>query len=232
MARFTDNNGRSFEIKRPDAFYYALMLQNELNPTEEMLKSISKDVDDLKKKLTAIENKLEMINQKTTKLESLDSNIHGIHANVLQLNRQINGMSVIQTLQEELTAYKNDFYHKLIKDKILDTHIYVYRKIAFEGIQKDESESKEYTNILNMIKIQLRKVGIESEESPNGTPFDAERMEVCRVFKPWPTSNKNEDGTVASSVVPLFYWSGENNIEPLIISKEEVIIYEYEEVNE
>ncbi len=232
MARFIDNKGRSCEIKRPEAFYYALMLENELNPIEEMLTSISKDVDGLKKRLTAIENKLDLIVQKTSTLESIDSNIHNIHANVLSLIQQNNGMAIFQTLQDELTAYKNDFYHKLIKDKILNTHMYVYRKIAFEGSKKEESESKKYNNILNIIKQQLSRVGIENEESPMGTPFDAERMEVCRDFKPWSTSNKDEDGTVATSVVPLFYWRGENNIKPLIISKEEVILYEYEGVNE
>lgn len=232
MAIFIDNNGRSIDIKKPDIFYYALMLQNELNPTEERLKKISKDIQELKEGLKAVENNVKSILLNTSQLATIDSNINSIKSNVLSLIRQNNGMEAISALEKELTAYKNDFYHKLLQDKIFNTHIYVYRTLAYEGIQKSEADSSQYDKILNLIKEQLKSIGIETKESGSNTPFDPERMEVCKISNAFPASSPEEDGTVFSSVVPLFYWEGENDVKPSIISKEEVILYEYNEGNE
>ena len=234
MAKYTDNKGHSYEIKRPEIFTYYLMLESELKPTEERLKGISSEIEKLNSKLRSLEAKIDLISQATSNVASIASSIGSIHSNVLQLIRQNNGMEIVQTLQDELTLYKNDFYHKLLKDMILNTHIYIYRQIAYKvkTAEPESKESKEYNNILNLIKRQLETIGIETEESRMGTPYDSKKMEKSDCFRSYTTSNQDEDATVALSIVPRFYWKEEDNIEPQTISKEEVALYEYEDDNE
>ena len=227
MAKFIDSYGQAYEIADNGAFEnfvrsFAQKQQNEalLAQLMERMNVLQEQQSKLNREMTALCMDTEEI-KKT--VGNIDFNIRSGHIAGGNGDEQ-----ATQILQDELKAYREDLYRKLMSRYITDTQIYVYEQIARQIHEQNGNADLE--GILNIMRQQLRAIGLEARSSQPSAEFDPARMEVSR-YPSCPTDDEQLDGYVAKSLVPEFSWiptAQDVRPERLMLSKEKVILYAYE----
>ena len=230
MAKFIDSFGKTYEITDNEAFEnfirsFAQRQQSEMALTQliQRMNILQEQQSKLKSEITALSMDM---NEIKSAVNNIDYNIRSGNA-----GRGNGDEQSTKVLQDELAMYRDDLHRKLMSRYIADSQLYLYEQIARQIHEQNGNEDLE--RVLNLMRQQLRAIGLESRSSQQNDDFDPARMEVSR-YPSYPTDNQQLDGRIAKSLVPEFSWSAtaqEARPERLMISKEKVILYEYKQPN-
>lgn len=187
---------------------------SKIEQVKSIVSTIQKNVSS-----NSLENKL------NAKIESISETVENINYNILSSPQTDANSEAIQTLNKKLAEYQDDLYMKLLRKYVIDSHISLYTQV--NDLAHTLEDDKHLNIVLKNIISKLETIGIKTQISKSGDPFDPKRMTTGH-YPNIETSNETLAGKVAESICPAFIWNLptiRQQSNQMILKEEEVTLY-------